>query len=165
MSHRAPPSLLDQALAPATRLMARLRFGQKAMVIGAAFTVTCVVLGGMVIVNAATQLSDARLQRETVAPIARLHRSMQSMHLFRQLTVRKGAGDDVADAEIETAHSAASSDLATAKQWALANLPPSDALAASFDEAETAWQAAKGEHPDVASAAAARRAVCTDTVE
>ena len=156
MSHRAPPSLLDQALAPATRLMARLRFGQKAMVIGAAFTVTCVVLGGMVIVNAATQLSDARLQRETVAPIARLHRSMQSMHLFRQLMVRKGAGDDVADAEIETAHSAASSDLATAKQWALANLPPSDALAVSFDEAETAWQAAKGEHADVASAAAAR---------
>ena len=29
------PSVFDRLLAPATRLMARLRFGQKAMVIGA----------------------------------------------------------------------------------------------------------------------------------
>src|SRR5690606_41883786 len=37
-----------------------------------------------------------------------------------------------------------------------ANVPRADALADSFDEAGTAWQAAKGEHADVASAAAAR---------
>ena len=36
--------LLDRLLAPSARLMARFRFGQKAMVIGAAFLVTCAIL-------------------------------------------------------------------------------------------------------------------------
>ena len=40
-SSRRHDALLDRLLAPASGLMARLRFGQKAMVIGASFVVTC----------------------------------------------------------------------------------------------------------------------------
>ncbi|WP_052101076.1 methyl-accepting chemotaxis protein [Novilysobacter arseniciresistens] len=161
MSYRAPVSLLDQAFAPAMRLMARLRFGQKAMVIGAAFTLTCAVLGGMVIVNAASSLADARMQRDAIAPIARLQRSMQAMHTVRQLEVRSDAGEEVAAAALDAAKAEAGTELRQVRQWARANLPESASLATAFDEAESAWQAANGEHADLATAIAARNHAVT----
>ena len=54
-------SLADRLLAPAIRLMARLRFNQKAMLIGAAFTLTCAVLAGLVVSRSLGEIADAQL--------------------------------------------------------------------------------------------------------
>mgnify|MGYP003579776923 CR=1 FL=1 len=52
-------SLLDRFLAPATRLMEQLRFNQKAMVIGAAFMLTCGVLAGILVVRSNAEIDAA----------------------------------------------------------------------------------------------------------
>jgi methyl-accepting chemotaxis protein len=156
MSKRPSSSLIDQALAPATRLMARLRFGQKALVIGASFMLTCGVLGGMLIVNATSSLDEVKVQREAIAPIARLQNSMLAMQEYRQLAARKSAGDEVPADAIDKARTRASQELRRVEQWTQSHMSGSAGLAAAFERANTTWAAATGEHADFAAAKAAR---------
>jgi len=156
MSKRPSSSLIDQALAPATRLMARLRFSQKALVIGASFLLTCGVLGGMLIVNASNSLKEVQVQRDAIAPIARLQNSMLAMQEYRKLAARKSAGDDVSDVTMDEAKAQASLELDKVEQWTKANMPDSSQLASAFEHARAAWSLATGEHKDFAAAKQAR---------
>ena len=96
MSNPLPSNLLDRALAPSTRLMARLRFSQKAMVIGAAFALTCAVLAGIVLVRANEEISQAQMQLTAEDGVAKLHSAMLAMQAHRQMVTRLAAKDGVA---------------------------------------------------------------------
>src|SRR6478672_1373878 len=79
--------LLDRLLAPSTRLMARLRFGQKAMVIGAAFVVTCAILAGILFVKIRADLHETEQAMSAISPADALYDGMSGMQQHRELAV------------------------------------------------------------------------------
>jgi hypothetical protein len=89
-------SFADRLLAPATSLMGRLRFNQKALLIGAAFTLTCGVLAGLVVVRSLGEISDARQAREATVGLDILHDAQLGMQDHRQLRARQLAKDATA---------------------------------------------------------------------
>ena len=74
---RQSVTLMDRFLAPATRLMSQLRFNQKAVVIGAAFMLTCGVLAGILVVRSNAEVTAATQQRDAVTGLGHLHRAMR----------------------------------------------------------------------------------------
>ncbi|MHB8911537.1 MAG: hypothetical protein ACYC42_02550, partial [Lysobacter sp.] len=63
MSVRPSSSLFDRMLMPATRLMARLSFGRKALVIGASFMLTCGVLAGVLLTRSMNEIAEVRTEQ------------------------------------------------------------------------------------------------------
>ena len=111
-------SLADRLLAPATNLMGRLRFNQKAMLIGAAFTLTCGVLAGLVVTRSLGEISEARTARSATVGLDALHDAQLAMQDHRQLRARKLANDTTAtDQGIADAAARADKALATFDAW------------------------------------------------
>ncbi len=151
-------SLADRLLAPATNLMGRLRFNQKAMLIGAAFTLTCGVLAGLVITRSLGEISNARNARAATVGLDALHDAQLAMQDHRQLRARKLANDATAtDQGIADAAARADKALASFDTWhADAGLDDRD-LVESMKATRGAWKkavATEGEAgPDADSAA------------
>ena len=111
-------SLADRLLAPAIRLMARLRFSQKAMLIGAAFTLTCGVLAGLVITRSLGEIADARNARAATVGLSMLQDAQMAMQDHRQLRARKLANDATAtDQSIADAAARADKALTAFDSW------------------------------------------------
>ena len=111
-------SLADRLLAPATNLMGRLRFSQKAILIGAAFTLTCGVLAGLVVTRSLGEISDARTARSATVGLDILHDAQLAMQDHRQLRARKLANDTTAtDQGIAEAAARADKALAAFDSW------------------------------------------------
>ncbi|WP_246455111.1 methyl-accepting chemotaxis protein [Thermomonas brevis] len=136
-------SLADRLLAPATRLMARLRFNQKALLIGAAFTLTCGVLAALVVTRSLGEISDARTARSATVGLDALHDTQLAMQDHRQLRARQLAKDTTAS-EQDLAAAAANVDksLAAFDAWlAKAGLHDED-LTNSMKATRAAWKKA-----------------------
>ncbi|GAB2614005.1 methyl-accepting chemotaxis protein [Novilysobacter erysipheiresistens] len=157
MSNRLPSSLLDQALAPATRLMARLRFSQKALVIGASFMLTCGVLAGILMTRSVAEINAVQQQQAAVEGLSKLHHSMLAMQKYRQLATRVAAKDDVSAQTLASTASLAGEELAAASKWAADALPEAP-LQAPMQQAQAAWATASAEFSDPAAAMDARNA-------
>ena len=87
-------SFADRLLAPATSLKGRLRFSQKALLIGAAFTLTSGVLAGPVVIRSLGEISDARQAREAAIGLGILHEAQQGVQrrsVHRVGSVGRGA--------------------------------------------------------------------------
>ena len=151
-------SFADRLLAPATRLMGRLRFNQKAMLIGAAFTLTCGVLAGLVVTRSMGEIADARHAREATVGINTLHDAQIAMQEHRQLRARQLAKDtSVSEDAIADAVARADKALDAFDAWhAQAGFDDKD-LDASRKAARAAWKkaaATEGEGaPDADTAA------------
>ena len=142
-------SFADRLLAPATRLMARLRFNQKALLIGAAFTLTCAVLAGLVVTRSLGEISDVRQAREATIGINALHDAQIGMQEHRQLRARQLAKDTTATAQA-VADAAAQVDkaLAAFDAWhAQAGFHDQD-LVAAMKATKAAWKKAVGTSGD-----------------
>ena len=148
MSNPLPSNLLDRALAPSTRLMARLRFGQKAMVIGAAFALTCAVLAGIVLVRANEEIGQAQMQLTANDGIAHLHDAMLAMQAHRQMVTRLAAKDGVAPAEMATAATQANAALAEFGRWQGEEIPDAP-VANALKAAQAAWVKATAANEDL----------------
>jgi methyl-accepting chemotaxis protein len=151
-SSRRHDTLLDRLLAPASGLMARLRFGQKAMVIGASFVVTCALLGGIVVARANAELGAAHLQASATTGLSHLHRAMLAMQEHNQLAVRRAAKDAVPAEALLQASDKVASELQAFDAWqrTLAGAPLQRSLQAIRD----AWTRAAAEHADSAKSVA-----------
>ena len=111
-------SLADRLLAPASNLMGRLRFSQKAMLIGAAFTLTCGVLAGLVITRSLGEIADARNARAATVGLSMLQDAQMAMQDHRQLRARKLANDATAtDQSIADAAARADKALTAFDSW------------------------------------------------
>ena len=156
MSARHSLSFSDRMLAPAIRLMASLRFGHKALVIGAAFMVTCGVLAGILMVRSNSEIQAVERQRSAVQGLSHLQQSMLAMQAHRQKQVRVSAGNEAAAAEMATDAANASRHLQAASRWAAANVGDA-ALAQSMEAAIQAWTAAASDSSTTASDEAIRQ--------
>ena len=159
-------SLADRLLAPATRLMGRLRFSQKAMLIGAAFTLTCAVLAGMVVTRSLGEISDARHAREATVGIGALDDAQVAMQQHRQLRARQLAKDTTAtEAEVADAATRADQALAAFDTWYAQSGIHDEDLDAAKQATRAAWKkavATEGEaapEADTAALAALRTAI------
>ncbi|WP_305067675.1 methyl-accepting chemotaxis protein [Lysobacter sp. GX 14042] len=141
MSARSSSSLADRLLAPATRLMASLRFGHKALVIGAAFMLTCGVLAGILVVRSNTEIQAVERQRSAVQGLSHLQQSMLSMQAHRQKQVRLAAGSNVPADELAAEAANASRQLEAAARWAAGRIGDAS-LASAFKDAGAAWATA-----------------------
>ena len=157
MSSRFPSSLLDRAMAPATRLMARLRFSQKALVIGGVFMLTCGLLAGILMTRAIADINAARQQQAAVEGLSRLHQSMLAMQQYRQLVTRRDANDGISAELLSAAAGNASDGLAAFAEWAGQALPDAP-LQEPAQAARTAWATASAGSADATAAAEARDA-------
>lgn len=140
-------SLLDRLLAPATRLMARLRFTQKAVVIGASFVLTCAVLSGVIGSSTRTELAAARHAASAEAPIAALNQAMLAMQLHRGLTTRAHYKDAPAAERVAGAAKIVDDGFAEFDAWQKTALPGGE-LDKSFSAARDAWARARSPHED-----------------
>lgn len=138
MSIRHNPTLLDRALRPATQLMARLRFGQKALVIGAAFMLTCGLLAGILVVRSSIEIKAVEQQRTAVEGLSHLQRSMLAMQSHRQMVTRISAKQDVPAQEIAGAAALAGTELDAAARWAGQALHDAD-VSTAFKQAQDGW--------------------------
>ena len=159
MSVRPSSSLLDRLLAPATHLMARLRFGHKAVVIGASFMLTCGVLAGMLLSRSMTEVNDVRIQRTAAVGLSHLHRSMLAMQEHLALVVhRDWCAACVAKGEVPTAALESSAATATAKLDAFAawqrEALPDAAMQEALMAAKAAWSKAAVKNDDAEKALA-----------
>ncbi|GAA5078812.1 methyl-accepting chemotaxis protein [Lysobacter panacisoli] len=153
MSTRSTSTLLDRILGPATQLMSQLRFNQKAMVIGAAFMLTCGVLAGILVVRSNAEIDAARSQRAAVVGLGHLHRAMLGMQQHEQLVVRKFAKDEIGAQALEQSAAQVGRELDGLAAWQRGQLPDST-VAGALQEARTAWAKATGDHADSAAASA-----------
>ncbi len=157
MPTRTSSPLLDQLLRPATHLMSRLRFGQKAMLIGATFMLTCGLLAGILLVRSNAEIDAARTQRSAVAGLAHLHGAMLAMQEHEQLVLRRFGKDTVSDTAISKAAESAEAQLDALAAWQRATLPEAP-MQAGLQAARDAWAKAAGDHADSAAASAAHNA-------
>ncbi len=153
MSASPTSSFLDRLLAPSIALMARFRFGQKALLIGATFTLTCAVLAGMVVVRGNAEIADARMQYAATGGLAQAHRAMLAMQEHEQLVVRQIAKDKVAPEKLARSAQAATAALDAIESWHGKALPEAS-LQAPLQAARAAWDKALAEHTDAAAAVA-----------
>ncbi|MFN7184563.1 MAG: methyl-accepting chemotaxis protein, partial [Thermomonas haemolytica] len=100
-------STVDRLLAPAVRLMASLRFSQKALLIGASFTLTCGVLTALVLSSALSELSKAKAARAATAGLRALNDAQIAMQDHRALRARMLAKDTTATPQALAAAAAA----------------------------------------------------------
>ncbi len=157
MSVHPSSSLLDRTLMPATRLMARLSFGRKALVIGASFMLTCGVLAGVLLTRSMNEIAKVQTEQSATAGLAHLHGAMLAMQAHRQLVARAAAKDTVPDAALATAAATVDSRLSAMGDWQDATLK-SVVLDKAMQHTRSAWAAALGEHKDATAAAAAHTA-------
>ncbi|WP_240318571.1 methyl-accepting chemotaxis protein [Lysobacter sp. TY2-98] len=131
-------SFADRALAPATRLMSKLRFTQKAIVIGAAFVLTCTVLTGFIAKSAYTEMSAAKLAASASKPIRSLDDAMAAMQLHRALAMRQLYKVPVSAEAMASAQTAIDKALTEVSAWQDDRLSgkPLDAQIATF---KAAW--------------------------
>ena len=136
-------SLADRLLAPATRLMAKLRFNQKALLIGAAFTLTCGVLATLVVTRSLAEISDARTARSATIGLGALYDAQLGMQDHRQLRARQLASDTTAsDQAVKDAAAAVNKALAAFDTWyAQADFEDEDLVAAT-KATGAAWKTA-----------------------
>ncbi|WP_228482100.1 methyl-accepting chemotaxis protein [Lysobacter sp. H21R4] len=139
MSTRHTPTLMERALAPSMRLMARLRFHQKALVIGAAFMLTCGLLAGILVVRTTVEIGAVKQQRATGEGLAHLQRSMLAMQSHRQMSTRKSAKDEVPAQELAAAAGTAASQLDAAARWSGQEINDAD-VANAFKQAQEGWR-------------------------
>jgi methyl-accepting chemotaxis protein len=143
--------LLDRLLAPSTRLMARLRFGQKAMVIGAAFVVTCAILAGILFVKIRGDLHQTEQALSAVGPADALYDGMFGMQQHRELVVMQSYKAVLKPGALDAAQAAADAGFERVAAWETATLgKTSPALA----NAKAAWAKAQGAHADANAAIA-----------
>jgi hypothetical protein len=150
---RSASPLIDRLLAPSTRLMARLRFSHKAMVIGASFLVTCAVLGGIIEVRASAELADARLQRAGITGLAQLQQTMLAMQRHSQLVVRRSAKDQIDPAAVQAAGAEVAKQLETFDAWQKASMA-GKGLDKPLAAVRAAWSKAAAAHDDAMQAIA-----------
>jgi len=117
MSVRHSSELIDRMLAPATRLMSRLRFGHKAMVIGASFILTCGALAGILMIRAQQESRAAHMQLAVTEGIGHLHAAMLAMQSHGQLVVRQAAKDVVSQGAIDATARQVEQELAAFDKW------------------------------------------------
>ncbi|WP_449445884.1 methyl-accepting chemotaxis protein [Thermomonas brevis] len=151
-------SFADRLLAPATSLMGRLRFNQKALLIGAAFTLTCGVLAGLVVTRSLSEIADARHAREATVGLDTLHEAQVAMQEHRQLRARQLAKDaTAADAAVADTVARADKALDAFDAWYATSGFDDKDLDASRKGVRAAWKkavATEGEAaPDADSAA------------
>ncbi|HVI26073.1 MAG TPA: methyl-accepting chemotaxis protein [Xanthomonadaceae bacterium] len=150
---RSASPLFDRLLAPSTRLMARLRFSHKAMVIGAAFLVSCAVLAGIIEVRASAELADARLQRTGITGLAQLQQTMLAMQRHSQLVVRRAAKEEVAPAAIQAAGAEVAKQLDAFDAWQKESMA-GKGLDKPLATVRVAWSKAAAAHDDAMQAIA-----------
>jgi methyl-accepting chemotaxis protein len=144
---RSASPLLDRLLAPSTRLMARLRFGHKAMVIGASFILTCTVLAGIIEVRANAELHDARMQRAGITGLAHLQQAMLAMQHHSQLVVRQSAKDAVDAEALRAAATEVNTRLGAFDAWQK-DAMPDGGLDKPLAAVRVAWSKAAAAHDD-----------------
>src|SRR5690606_13425926 len=136
-------SLADRLLAPASNLMGRLRFSQKAMLIGAAFTLTCGVLAGLVVTRSLGEISDARTARAATVGLEILHDAQLAMQDHRQLRARKLANDTTAtDEGLAEAAARADKALAAFDSWRIREGYDNQELVEGVKATAAAWKKA-----------------------
>ncbi|WP_275114550.1 methyl-accepting chemotaxis protein [Thermomonas paludicola] len=156
--HRST-SLADRLFAPAISLMGKLRFTQKALLIGASFTLTCGVLAGLVLATSLGEISDAKHARAATIGLDTLHDVELAMQDHRQLRTRKLAKDATANEQaIAEASARADKGLANFDAWlATQAFAQDEQLTAAIKASRDAWkkaQATEGEAgPDADTAA------------
>ncbi|WP_223809488.1 methyl-accepting chemotaxis protein [Thermomonas sp. XSG] len=123
--------------------MGRLRFSQKAILIGAAFTLTCGVLAGLVVTRSLGEISDARTARSATVGLDILHDAQLAMQDHRQLRARKLANDTtVTDQGITDAAARADKALAAFDSWRSQAGFDDRALVESMKATSAAWKKA-----------------------
>ncbi|WP_460834855.1 HAMP domain-containing protein, partial [Lysobacter humi (ex Lee et al. 2017)] len=135
-------SLADRMLAPATRLMSRFRFTQKAIVIGSTFVVTCGVLAGLIAVNSHTEMSEAQLAASAAAPLETMHDGMLAMQQHRGLRVRANYKVALKPGAIEDSEARAEAAFKAVESWQAEALDSKD-LDKPIAAARAAWAKAK----------------------
>ncbi len=148
MSNPLSSNVLDRALAPSTRLMSRLRFGQKALVIGAAFMLTCAVLAGIILARANSEIRDARMQLTANEGVTQLHAAMLAMQAHRQIITRQASKDAVSPADQATAAGQATAALGEFARWQAEVIPEAD-LAQALQATQAAWSKASAANDDL----------------
>ena len=144
-------SFADRLLAPATSLMGRLRFNQKALLIGAAFTLTCGVLAGLVVVRSLGEISDARQAREATVGLDILHDAQLGMQDHRQLRARQLAKDATAGEDgIAEAVATVDKALNAFDAWHKQAGYDDEDLTASMKASRAAWKKAVAAEGDAA---------------
>ncbi|HEY5805097.1 MAG TPA: methyl-accepting chemotaxis protein, partial [Lysobacter sp.] len=157
MSVRPPSPYLDRFLAPATRLMARLRFSQKAMVIGTAFMLTCGVLAGILITRSNAEIAAARMQHEASNGLGHLQKAMLAVQDHSQLVARRAAKDTVSDQALAKAADAVDAELEALDAWQKDKLTDAS-LQAPLQATRAAWTKALEADKDAAQALTAHNA-------
>ncbi len=157
MSVRPNVSLLDRALSPSMRLMARMTFGRKALVIGASFLLTCGVLAGVLQNRLAREIAAVELLEATFGVIGPVHRAMAAMQAHQAVVARAAAGDTSAETAKAEAAATVTMQLKTVAEWQKATLGEA-VLDEAMQKTSTAWAAALGEHDTPAAAIAAHDA-------
>ncbi|MGN6513677.1 MAG: HAMP domain-containing protein, partial [Lysobacteraceae bacterium] len=154
--HNSP--LVDRLLGPSTRLMARFRFGQKAMVIGASFVVTCAVLAGFVIKEIHDNVASAQLAQSAMHPADKLFDAMVGMQQHRSLVLGQSFKVAASAGDLDQSRAMVDEGFSTVEGWERAHVgKPSPALTA----ARAAWAKALGQHADAAAAVADHDAAIT----
>ncbi|WP_246022945.1 methyl-accepting chemotaxis protein [Cognatilysobacter terrigena] len=138
-------SFADRALAPATRLMSKLRFTQKAVVIGATFVLTCAVLTGFIAKSAYDDMSAAKLAASASQPIHSMDKAMIAIQNRRGVAMRQIYKVPVAAGATEAAAPIVDKALADVAAWQDDRLSgkPLDPAISAF---KAAW--AKAQQPE-----------------
>jgi methyl-accepting chemotaxis protein len=162
MTVRSPSSLLDRLLLPAMRLMARLSFGRKALVIAASFMLASGVLGGVLLTRSMDEIGEVRNERLATTGLIPLHDTMLAMQTHRQLVARVAAKDAVPEGALYEAEASVDNALEASAAWQTAKIK-SDALRKAMQHTRAAWTKAVAAHKD-ANAAATDHTAAIDAV-
>ncbi|WP_162797701.1 methyl-accepting chemotaxis protein [Thermomonas haemolytica] len=138
-------STVDRLLAPAVRLMASLRFSQKALLIGASFTLTCGVLTALVLSSSLGELSKAKAARATTAGLQTLNEAQIAMQDHRALRARALAKDATATPQaLAEAAAAADKGLDAFEAWqASSHVADNEDVKKLLATTREAWKKAK----------------------
>ncbi|MBN8716280.1 MAG: CZB domain-containing protein [Xanthomonadales bacterium] len=137
-------STVDRLLAPAVRLMASLRFSQKAMLIGASFTLTCGVLTALVLSSSLGELSRAKAARAATTGLRALNDAQIAMQEHRALRARALAKDATATPQaLADAAAATDKGLAAFDAWVTKSELRDEELADAAKATHAAWKKAQ----------------------
>ncbi|HZX80605.1 MAG TPA: methyl-accepting chemotaxis protein [Lysobacter sp.] len=150
-------SIADRILAPATRLMSRLRFTQKAMIIGAAFVLTCAVLGTLVARNTQAQITDAKLAGSTSVELRTLNDAMFAQQSHRDLMMLKLYNAAVNPQAVADITARVGEGFKAIEAWQ-GDYHTTEALDRHLAGAKAAWAKAQQPHADAAAMVAAHNA-------
>ncbi len=144
-------ALIDRLMTPATRLMARLSFLNKAIVIGLSFALTCAVLAGFIVVQTQRDIAAARLQGSAVKPLAALHHAMTAMQRHREAVVRQAYNDASQMATLPALRADVDKQLAQVEAWQDEQLEDRP-LEKSLTAVRSAWAQTQAKAADAAAA-------------